>query len=59
MDLFSAELADVKDVLQAVSLVRSAADRSRDLVAGFGEIWSARLLGAYLAQERSAQRHSR
>ena len=57
MDLFSAELADVKDVLQAVSLVRSAADRSRDLVSGFGEIWSARLLGGYLG-ERSAQRHS-
>lgn len=53
MNSFNAELADARDVLQAVSLVRSAADRSRDLVVGFGELWSARLLGGYL-QQRSA-----
>lgn len=51
MNLFNGELADARDVLQAVSLVRSAADRSRDLVAGFGELWSARLLGAHLEQQ--------
>jgi aspartokinase/homoserine dehydrogenase 1 len=49
--LFDADLADIKDVLGAVALVRSAAARSRDLVAGFGELWSARLLASYLAQQ--------
>jgi aspartokinase/homoserine dehydrogenase 1 len=47
---FDADVADARDVLQAISLVRSAADRSRDLIAGFGELWSSRLLAAYLAE---------
>ncbi len=48
LEQFRAELGDAADILQAVSLVGAAADRSRDLVAGFGEIWSARLLSAFL-----------
>jgi aspartokinase/homoserine dehydrogenase 1 len=51
---FSDELADVGDVLRAISLVRSAGDRSRDLIAGHGEIWSARLLAAYLRERAAA-----
>lgn len=50
---FAAELADVADVLHAISLVRSAGDRSRDLIAGHGEIWSARLLAAHLREQAS------
>lgn len=50
-DSFDRDLGDVSDVLSAISLVGSAADRSRDLVAGFGELWSARLLAGYLAQQ--------
>ena len=42
------DLQDITSVLDAVALVRSASQRSRDLVAGFGEIWSARLLTAVL-----------
>ena len=49
---FESELNDAADILQAISLVHSAADRSRDLVAGFGELWSTRLLAAYLEQVR-------
>ncbi len=52
MEAFESELNDAADILQAVSLVHSAADRSRDLVAGFGELWSTRLLAAYLEQDR-------
>ena len=55
MSQFNSELADASDVLQAVFLVRSAADRSRDLVAGFGELWSARLLGSYLKQQAGTE----
>ncbi len=42
---------DLGDLLRAIALVRSADQRSRDVAAGYGEIWSARLLAAFLAQE--------
>ncbi len=51
---FARDLQDIRDVLHAVSLVRSAADRSRDLIAGFGELWSSRLLAAYLRKRAVA-----
>ncbi|TDJ47495.1 MAG: bifunctional aspartate kinase/homoserine dehydrogenase I [Gammaproteobacteria bacterium] len=59
LESFAADLSDAADVLQAISLVRAAADRSRDLVAGFGELWSARLLAAYLEQESAARNAGR
>jgi len=51
LEPFAAELGEASDILNAVSLVRSAAQRSRDVVAGYGEIWSARLLAAFLDQQ--------
>ena len=39
---------DIRDVLRAIALVKSAPQRSHDVVAGYGEIWSARLLAALL-----------
>ena len=45
---FEAELEDIDSVLKALSLVKSASHRSRDMVSGFGEVWSARLLSAVL-----------
>ena len=59
LEQFTADVADAADVLHAVSLVRAAADRSRDLVAGFGELWSARLLGRYLEQESRSSNDGR
>jgi aspartokinase/homoserine dehydrogenase 1 len=44
------DLKDIRNVLQALSLVRSASHRSRDVITGYGEIWSARLL----EQQRSS-----
>lgn len=55
---FDKELEDIDNVLKALSLVRSASHRSRDLVSGFGEFWSARLLTALLCHrqpERAAR----
>lgn len=46
---------DIRNVLRAVALVGSAAQRSRDVVSGYGEIWSARLLAAVLEQEDGAR----
>jgi aspartokinase/homoserine dehydrogenase 1 len=51
LDTWSKDASDVIDVLKAIALVKSAPQRSRDVVAGYGEIWSARLLAAYLGQE--------
>ena len=51
LDAWDQDADDIKDVLKAVALVRSAPRRSRDVVSGYGEIWSARLLAAYLGQE--------
>jgi aspartokinase/homoserine dehydrogenase 1 len=51
LDAWSADADDVRDVLKAIALVKSAPQRSRDVVAGYGEIWSARLLAAYLGQQ--------
>ena len=49
LDDWSKDADDVRDVLKAIALVKSAPQRSRDVVAGYGEIWSARLLAAVLA----------
>ena len=49
LDAWSKDANDVRDVLRAIALVRSAPKRSGDVVAGYGEIWSARLLAAVLA----------
>jgi aspartokinase/homoserine dehydrogenase 1 len=55
LDAWSQDAEDVKDVLKAIALVKSAPQRSRDVVSGYGEIWSARLLAARLEQECSAR----
>lgn len=52
LNSFEQELGETGDILNAVALVRSAAQRSRDVVAGYGEIWSTRLLTAYLEQQQ-------
>jgi len=51
LDAWGKDAEGVTDVLKAIALVKSAPQRSRDVIAGYGEIWSARLLAAYLEQE--------
>ncbi len=50
LDAWGQDAEDIRDVLKAIALVRSAPQRSRDIVAGYGEIWSARLLAALLGE---------
>lgn len=50
LDEWGHESGLIEDHLQSVALIRSAPQRTRDFVAGFGEIWSARLMAAYLAE---------
>jgi aspartokinase/homoserine dehydrogenase 1 len=50
------DLADIESILKALSLVRAASHRSRDLVSGYGEIWSARQIAAFFKQELGKMR---
>jgi bifunctional aspartokinase / homoserine dehydrogenase 1 len=50
------DLRDLGGVLQATSVMRSASQPVRDLVAGSGELWSTRLFYRYL-QQRSSRRN--
>jgi len=51
LDAWGEDADDVIDILKSIALVKSAPQRSRDIIAGYGELWSARLLAAYLGQE--------
>jgi bifunctional aspartokinase / homoserine dehydrogenase 1 len=51
---FDQDRADLEGVLHTTSLMRSAAQNVRDLVAGYGEIWSTTLFAAFLATRRKA-----
>jgi aspartokinase/homoserine dehydrogenase 1 len=46
--VFAADMQDIADVLRAVWLGRSASELTAELVAGYGEVWSAQLLHAHL-----------
>ncbi len=54
LDEYAAELdrdlLDIAGIMQTVRLIRSASAPVRDLVAGFGEIWSTRLFSRYFAR---------
>ncbi|MEO1204169.1 MAG: hypothetical protein AAFX10_15805, partial [Pseudomonadota bacterium] len=56
LDAWAEEGEGIRDVLNAASLVRSAPQRSQDVVAGYGEIWSARLLTATLTRMKPERR---
>jgi aspartokinase/homoserine dehydrogenase 1 len=57
-DELSTSLDDIRGVLQTVVLIGSAPKAVRDVVSGFGEIWSTRLFTRYLTarQKRAAVR---
>ncbi len=48
LDTLERDCRDIYGILQAVRLIRSASQTIRDLIAGYGEIWSTRLFSAYL-----------
>ena len=56
LDHWAQDAHDIEDLLQAVAVVKSAPQRTRDIVAGYGEIWSARLLAAHLERQLGAGR---
>ncbi len=46
--VFERDVADLADILRGVWLGRSASELTEELVAGYGELWSAQLLHAHL-----------
>jgi aspartokinase/homoserine dehydrogenase 1 len=59
LNAFGDELNDVTDILNSIALVKSAAQRSQDIIAGYGEIWSTRLLAAFLQQGQGSDPQKR
>lgn len=47
----ASDMQDMDDVLRAAHLMKSVPDTARDLIAGYGELWSVRLLAGYLAAQ--------
>lgn len=56
LDVWDREAAVIQDHLREIARARSAPPSSRDVIAGFGEIWSARLMAAYLAGRLGSER---
>jgi bifunctional aspartokinase / homoserine dehydrogenase 1 len=54
IDVLKADARDIAGLLQAVSLLRHAGQNIRDLVAGYGEIWSTRLFARLLAERATS-----
>lgn len=46
---FSQDMDDIADVLRALALLKSSPPEASALVGGWGELWSARLLAAYMS----------
>ncbi len=53
-EAFERDTRDIADVLRAVWLGKNASELTRELVAGYGEIWSAQMLAAHLAARGGA-----
>ena len=45
------ELSDILAVVRAVRILKSSDERTCGVISGYGELWSARILHAYLKQE--------
>ena len=48
IDAIDADLKDIGDVLRGIRVSRSYTEQAADLISGYGEIWSARILCAHL-----------
>ncbi|MDH3604931.1 MAG: aspartate kinase, partial [Candidatus Tectomicrobia bacterium] len=59
VDQWQEDACEIENILSAMTKVRAAPDKSRDIIAGFGELWSARLLAAYLAEKAGEERAGR
>ncbi|MGC1387760.1 MAG: bifunctional aspartate kinase/homoserine dehydrogenase I [Steroidobacteraceae bacterium] len=49
-ELLNKDCRDIAGVLQTVRLIRAATDSMRDVISGYGEIWSTRLFAPFLRE---------
>ena len=49
---FDRDRHDIEGILHTVKLTRSAANSVRDLIAGYGEIWSTKLFREFFASRK-------
>ena len=56
LDAWGNDAEVITESLVAAASKKSASQRTRDVVSGFGEIWSARLLAAYLQERLGVER---
>lgn len=56
LDLWGRDAGDIEDILRSIAQAKSAPQRSRDVIAGYGEIWAARLLASLLEQQAGSKR---
>jgi bifunctional aspartokinase / homoserine dehydrogenase 1 len=54
LELVKTDIQNINHILSTVSFVASYSEEIRDLVLSYGELWSAQILTAYLAQDRKA-----
>jgi aspartokinase/homoserine dehydrogenase 1 len=52
--MLDADLRDIAGILQTVRLVRSASTTMRDLICGYGELWSTRLFERFLRRRAAS-----
>ncbi len=50
VDRINRDFDDIEDILKALWLLRTEPRAALELISGYGELWSAQLLGAYLDQ---------
>jgi aspartokinase/homoserine dehydrogenase 1 len=48
LKVLDADFEDIKEILRGVWHIKTCSDRTVELVSGFGEIWSAQMLNAYM-----------
>jgi len=56
LDAWGQDAKDIETVLTHIVEARSASPQNRDVVSGYGEVWSARLLAAHLQEKLGAER---
>ncbi len=59
LEAWRTDAGTIEDRLRSVALARAATAEDRDVVAGFGETWSARLLAACLERQLGPERGGR
>lgn len=51
LEALADDIENIDDLLRATHLMGTASDTARDLIAGYGEVWSARLVAQVLAEQ--------